>query len=66
MNNNIADKWLAYIINLPNLPETDRLIMGQIRKKANRMINQGFDPIDVMNTIFNDALDKINKSKDTY
>lgn len=58
---NIADRWLAEIINLPDLPEEHRLTMGRIRKKANQMVNDGIDPIDVMNIIFNEALAGINK-----
>jgi hypothetical protein len=57
---NMADNWLADIINLPNLPEEHRLTMGRIRKKANQMIKDGIDPADVMNIIFNDALRVIN------
>ena len=57
----MADDWLADIINLPNLPEEHRLTMGRIRKKANQMVKDGVDPVDVMNIIFNEALNEINK-----
>jgi hypothetical protein len=38
---NSVDKWLANIINLSDLPETDRLIFGKIRKRANQLIKEG-------------------------
>jgi len=41
---NMADNWLADIINLPNLPEEHRLTMGRIRKKANQMIRMALTP----------------------
>jgi hypothetical protein len=58
---NPVDQWLANIMNLPDLPETDRLIFARIRKKANKMVNDGYDPYDVIVDIFQNAINLMNK-----
>ena len=58
---NSVDKWLANIINLSDLPETDRLIFGKIRKRANQLIKEGNDPCDVMVEIFQGAINEMTR-----
>ena len=59
---NAVDQWLANIINLPDLPESDRLIFGRIRKRANQLIREGHSPDDVMVEIFQGAINEMNRS----
>jgi len=59
--NNSVDQWLANVINLPDLPEADRLIFGRIRKRANQLIKEGYHPDDVMIEIFQGAINKMNR-----